>query len=100
MISAALTPIVYVAVILGWISAGMLIRISRRDRLVVALSERAFASVALALFMTLFAVALLNVDLGYPWLDSEGGRILVRLAAILPLLIPARWLVRYWRGWR
>lgn len=94
MISQALTPIVYVAVVLCWLCAADLIRIARRYQHIRTLSERAYSALALAAFMSLFAVALVNVDLGYPFFDSEGGRILVRLAGILPLSIPVGWWLR------
>ena len=102
-LSQALTPIAYLAVVLCWVSAAVLVRLTQRARVLgapsVALRERAQAAVGWAVFTSLLAIALVNVDLGYPWLSVEGGRVLVRLAAILPAWIPARWLYRYWRGW-
>ena len=99
MTSADLTPISYLAVILSWAATLMLMRLSARATS-LALRERAWASLAMALFVTVFAGVIANVDTGYALFDAETGRIAVRIAAILLALVPAYWLIRYSRGWR
>ena len=99
MTSADLTPIVYVVAGLSWLSAGILVSLSR-GAAPVALTERAWASVALSLFVTVYAAIQTNADAGNAWWSVETGRIILRLATILLGTIPSLWLVRYWQRFR
>lgn len=100
MTSAGLTPLVYVATVLSWISTVALIQLARLPNPPQSLTERAWAAIILSLFLSVLAVTLRNVDLAYAWFDVETGRIATRLGAIALGAIPVLWLYRYWRGFR
>ena len=61
-----------------------------------ALRERAILAVVMALVATVFAIAVINTEVGHPAWSEEAGHVIVRVAFGLLMLIPnGYWLILY-----
>jgi uncharacterized membrane protein YadS len=97
MSPSTLTPVVYSVAVLSWICAIALVRLARHQPRYRVLVERANVSVLLAIFVTAYALGVINVDSGFAFFPDQASRVVLRFSTILLGLIPAIWLVNYWR---
>lgn len=96
--ASLLTSAIAIAVLVDWAVAFLLIRLSRRQPLIVSLNERATLAALLALFGTVYLVAAANADAGFALAAAETFRVIVRFALLVLTLYPVRWLYLYLRG--
>lgn len=96
MTTAGLTPFAYLSAAIAWVCAIVLVRLARRAGSFV-LTERAWAAVYLAAFSTVYVVGVYNLDHGFALYPQEVSIFVIRCAFIGMGLIPALWLIRYWR---
>lgn len=83
--------------IVDWIATGMLVALALRRPRIGVLSERAFAAIGLSIVTTVYGLVALNTELGFPILDPNGAKVIVRLGIIFLGAGPLAWLFLYWR---
>lgn len=88
--------VIWAATILAWVSAVILIRAAHGAH-IGALTERAIAAVAIAIFGTVYSLVVLDAEvLG---VLTAADAVMVRRAAVLVLLaVPIWWMVLYLTG--
>ena len=100
MTAATLTPLLYGSATLSWASAVILVRLSMGGPRVGfgALTERAWAGVAISCVATIYAVLATLVDDGF--VGPEDSRVILRASVIVLACVPAVWIYRFWgRRW-
>jgi len=88
----ALALILLVLLPLNWWATVSLWRLSRADSHLNVLRERAIASTALSVILTLLVLVFLNADLGVIVADFDFGRLFIRLGAVILALPAVYWL--------
>jgi hypothetical protein len=82
---------------LAWASAVVLIVASHRRPNIGALTERAAVAVGIALFGTIYSIVVLNNDV-WRIFDTGAAVVVVRLAVVGLLTLPAAWSFAYITG--
>ena len=93
-----LLPVLFVAPILDWIAALLLVRAVRRFPGIRALRERTYVAVGIALATTIYFFVALNAEIGFSYFDMETTQTLARLAVSSIGLFPLYWLWLYFKG--
>jgi hypothetical protein len=83
------------APLIDWIVAVILVRAALRARSVRALQERALLALGIAVTTTLFLVAVLNAETGFPLWNDAFGHVLVRVIVAMLGTLPIYWLWLY-----
>ena len=91
--------VVFVTVPLNWYVTYRLWRLSRANRDVRVLHERAITSTALSVIVTVFGLVFLNNGMTNPILDATATRLITRTATFA-LTLPAAYSLWLYRGGR
>jgi hypothetical protein len=79
----------------GWASTMILVNAARKRPRIGILTERAAIGVFLSLFVSIYALAALNSDTGFSWLDSQTVKTVVRVLVVILCFIPVYWVFLY-----
>lgn len=82
----------------NWSVAALLTRLGRRNPRIRALTERAVLATLIAIVTTAYAGVVANTSAGYPLMDLETARNLVRVAVFALGLYPVWWVWSYYKG--
>jgi hypothetical protein len=85
-----LAGVILILTVYAWLSAFVLIRVARHRPRVGSLTERAVVAVFIAIFGTVYSVNMLNTQFLHI-LDMTGAIVVVRIAVMFLLTIPAWW---------
>lgn len=97
MIELVLAGVIVPLAVFAWVSAVVLIVAARKRPNIGALTERAVVAVGIALFGTLYSAVVLNNEV-VRLFDSGSAVIVVRLAVVGLLCLPAFWSFAYITG--
>jgi uncharacterized membrane protein len=96
MIDALVAVAFLILPFVNWPVAVLLLRLSLQRPKIRSLAERAFLAFLIAIVTTVYALIVLNTQLGYPVMTRDTSRDIVRLFIFIVGLYPLWWLWAYW----
>jgi hypothetical protein len=96
-IEHALALLILPLAVYAWVSASILVRAARIRPHIAVLTERAIVAVGIAVFGTIYAIVVINAEMGL-WLDIDASVVAVRLGVVVLLSLPAYWSWAYATG--